>query len=325
LTVSVGIAISRSVDTTAEELLRDADIAMYEAKREGPGNFRVFEDELLAKERRRIDQQSELRAAIGSGEITLHYQPIYKLDPLEVVGVEALARWNHPTRGMIPPDEFIPMAEKMGLGSLLGNQLLDIALLQLREWGQTLKRSNPLKCGVNFSAQQLAAPSFVGDVAAALERWGVDPEQLIIEITETALMKDPDDVAKKLLRLKQLGIVFALDDFGTGYSSLSYLQTFPVRILKMDRSFVNGMGAGPEDSAYPKAIVRLGHSLGFDVVAEGVETSLDLAELTKAGCDFAQGFGLARPAPAALLEELLQEAPKLIESPEEVAAGTGGR
>jgi diguanylate cyclase (GGDEF)-like protein/PAS domain S-box-containing protein len=325
LTVSVGIAISGNGDTTAEELLRDADIAMYEAKREGPGNYRIFENELLVKERRRIDQQSELRAAIGSGEIILHYQPIYKLDPLEVVGVEALARWDQSTRGMIPPGEFIPLAEKMGLSSLLGNQILDIALLQLREWGQTLKRSNPLKCGVNFSAQQLAAPTFVGDVAAALERSGVDPEHLVIEITETALMEDPDDVARKLLELRQLGAVFALDDFGTGYSSLSYLQTFPVRILKMDRSFVNGMGAGPEDSAYPKAIIRLGHSLGFDVVAEGVETSLELDELTKAGCDFAQGYWLARPAPAALLEELLREAPKLMGSPEEATASHGSR
>jgi diguanylate cyclase (GGDEF)-like protein/PAS domain S-box-containing protein len=308
---SIGIALGDS-SCGVEELLRKADTAMYEAKKRGRDRYEWFEDHMQSSFLRRLELPVDLKRALESEEIVVYYQPIFRLDPLEMVGVEALVRWNHPDRGMILPGEFIPAAEDTGLIVPLGKRVLELACRQLHHWNETLERDELLRCGVNFSARQLGLPDFTEDVAASLMRHGVSPEQLVLEITESDLMRDPGAVAKQLADLADLGIVVAIDDFGTGYSSLSYLRRFPVRILKIDKFFVRGIGAGPEESAYAKAIVRLCHDLGLDVVAEGIETEQELRELVAMGCDFGQGFFLARPMPATALEAMAELEPGAI-------------
>ncbi len=308
---SIGIATGTS-NSKADDLMRNADTAMYEAKKRGRNRYEIFADWMHTRLVQRVELQSSLRKAIDTGEIVLHYQPIYRLDPLEIVGVEALARWNHPDRGLIPPGEFIEIAEETGLIVPLGRRVLDLACDQLRRWDASLNREHPLRCGVNFSARQLGLPHLVADVTDALHRHQTPPEWLVIEITESALMQDPEAAADKLAELADLGLGIAIDDFGTGFSSLSYLRRFPVGILKVDRYFTQGMGAGAEESAYAKAILKLGKSLDLDVVAEGIEQESELRELVSAGCDFGQGFLLAKPMPPEDLTELLRRDPNLV-------------
>jgi diguanylate cyclase (GGDEF)-like protein/PAS domain S-box-containing protein len=302
---SIGIALGDS-SCGVEELLRKADTAMYEAKKSGGDRHELFDNHMHSSFLRRLELPADLKRALESEQIVVHFQPIFRLDPLDMVGVEALVRWDHPERGMILPGEFIPMAEDTGLIVPLGKHVLELACRQLHHWNETFQRDEPLRCGVNFSARQLEIPDFTEDVAASLLRHGVSPEQLVLEITESDLMRDPGAVAKQLAELADLGIVVAIDDFGTGYSSLSYLRRFPVRILKIDKFFVRGIGTGPEESAYARAIVKLCHELGLDVVAEGIESEEELRGLVAMGCDFGQGFFLARPMPATALEALIE-------------------
>ncbi|MGH2734258.1 MAG: putative bifunctional diguanylate cyclase/phosphodiesterase [Actinomycetota bacterium] len=301
---SIGIALS-SERNDASDLLRCADTAMYEAKNRGRARFEVFEARMESGAKQRLELHTDLKRALECDEIVMHYQPIFRLDPVEVVGIEALVRWQHPTRGMISPADFIPIAEDTGLIIPLGQLVLEKTCAQVARWERELNREFPLRVGANVSGRQLQQPSIVKTVAHALDRHHLDPGNFVIEITESVLMHDPDEVASRLHQLRDLGLHVAIDDFGTGYSSLSYLRRFPAEILKVDRYFVQRMDGDPEESSYAAAIVRLGHSLGLDVVAEGIERPGELAELRAAGCDFGQGFMLARPAPAEELTGLL--------------------
>jgi diguanylate cyclase (GGDEF)-like protein/PAS domain S-box-containing protein len=294
---SIGISMGGSADVVGE-LLRKADTAMYAAKERGRGRYELFGDRMELGQLHRLELHAQLKRAIDQDELTVHYQPVVRLDPLTVVGVEALVRWQHPTRGLLYPGDFISVAEETGLIEPLGNAVLEQSCAQAAAWSRTLAREHPIRIGVNFSARQLQQRGCVDLVASALKRHEIDPELIILEITESVLMEDPQEVAAQLELLQALGVNVAIDDFGTGYSSLSYLRRFPVRICKIDRFFVGGMDGGPEESAYARAIIKLGHSLGLDVVAEGVETQGELEELTRAGCDFAQGYLFARPAAA---------------------------
>ena len=299
-TVSIGIAITTSEDDTAGGLLRDADAAMYLAKARGRDRFEIFDEELRTQATERLRTETYLRRALDMGEIEVYYQPELSLDSGMMVGAEALARWHHPVDGLLEAGAFIELAEDSGLILDLGAWVLDEACRQAGDW----HRQRPdfkLMIRVNLSARQIAQPDLVNLVVEALAKGGIESSSLCLEITETALMADPAAGLKVLQDLRGLGVELAIDDFGTGYSSLSYLKRFPVDVLKIDRSFVDGLGDDPEDTAIVTAIISLGRALGLRVVAEGVETERQLAELRRLGCDRAQGFMFARPAPASQL------------------------
>lgn len=295
---SIGVAVEDGSRGKMQDLLRNADTAMYAAKAAGKASFEVFEQKMQSGLLRRLELQSELQRAIEREEFILHYQPILKLRPHTVVGVEALVRWNHPTRGLLGPSEFIPASEDSGLIVDIGRLVLRRACADANAWMRSFPREHPLRIGVNFSVRQLQEPGLVDEVQQALEEAALPAGFLVVEITESVLMHDPDDVAVTLVGLKRLGVQIAIDDFGTGYSSLSYLRRFPVNILKIDKFFVQGLDRGPEEAAYGRAIVRLGHSLELDVVAEGVEHVGDHDALLDMDCDFAQGYLFSPPLPA---------------------------
>ena len=307
-TVSIGIAITTSADDTADGLLRDADAAMYLAKARGRDRFEIFDEELRTQATERLRTETYLRRALDMGEIEVFYQPELSLDTGMMVGAEALARWHHPVDGLLEAGAFIELAEDSGLILDLGAWVLDQACRQAGEW----HRERPdfkLMIRVNLSARQIAQPDLVDLVVAALDKGGIESSSLCLEITETALMADPAAGLKVLQDLRGLGVELAIDDFGTGYSSLSYLKRFPVDVLKIDRSFVDGLGDDPEDTAIVTAIISLGRALGLRVVAEGVETQRQLAELRRLGCDRGQGFMFAKPAPAPKLWDVLTPYP----------------
>ncbi|MGB8652572.1 MAG: EAL domain-containing protein [Mycobacteriales bacterium] len=296
VTVSVGIALSASDSDRAGDLLRDADAAMYRAKRDGGGRSVLFADAMREEALARLDTEVELRRALTAGDLRLHYQPVVDLGTGAVVGAEALLRWQHPTRGLVMPDVVIPIAEETGLIVPLGEWVLEQACRQLVAWhAQQDPREVPLTMSVNLSGVQMAGPDFVERVAAILESSGVDRAALSFEITETVLMRDAEQALGVLRALKELGVGISVDDFGTGYSSLTYLKRFPVDVLKIDRSFVDGLGSDPDDLAIVQAIVALARSLGMTPVAEGIETTTHLAVLTQLGCGLGQGYLLGRP------------------------------
>ncbi len=304
VTVSTGIALASSPLVSAVSLLRDADAAMYRAKEDGRARSAVFAASMHAKAVGRLDTEVALRRAISTGELETHYQPIVELPSRKLIGMEALVRWRHPTRGLIGPDQFIGIAEETGLIVPLGEWVLRDAINQTRTWQQRPGCSD-LKIAVNLSAAQINHPNLVETVAAILAETGFPRQCLQLEITESVLMRDAPAAVKILEALKSLGAGLSVDDFGTGYSSLSYLKRFPVDVLKIDRSFVDGLGDDPEDSAIVRAIVSLSGALNLTTVAEGVETDLQLQNLIDLDCRFAQGYYLARPAPAADLDDLL--------------------
>ena len=297
VTGSIGIALSNSetlVRTT--DLLRNADAAMYVAKARGRDGYQFFESHMHDEVMRRVQLGAELKRATSADELVLQYQPFLDLRSNQPVGVEALIRWDHPERGLIPPLDFIPLAEQTGLIVEIGRQVLERACLQVRRWQESLPLEGGLYVAVNLSARQLRHPDLVDHARVALERSGLDPANLMLEITESALIHDFDEAVERLGQLKDLGLQLAVDDFGTGYSSLSYLQQFPVDILKIDRAFVRTIRRGdPEGSALAKAIVSLAHSLNLRVVAEGVETQEQADFLLNVGCDLGQGYLFARP------------------------------
>jgi diguanylate cyclase (GGDEF)-like protein len=301
---SVGVAFTDDGSGTMSDLLRNADTAMYVAKDAGRDRVEVFEQRMHSGIMKRLELQAELQRAVDRDEIVVHYQPVYRLDPNALVGVEALVRWAHPTKGLIPPLDFIPMAEETGLIVPIGLRVLEKTCAQLRAWQDDLGRKHPIRAGVNFSARQLQEPALVDEIVGALERHGLDPKALVVEITESVLMHDPDDIADKLERLSDLGVGIAIDDFGTGYSSLSYLRRFPVNVLKVDKFFVQGIDRGPEEASYAQAIVRLGHSLDLDVCAEGIETAQEFEALLEMGCTYGQGYLFSPPVPAEAIAAL---------------------
>ena len=302
--VSIGIAFDE-VGATVDQLLRNADLAMYRAKAKGKGRAECFEAGMHTAAVDRLEMEADLRRALDRQEFTLQYQPIVAVGSGVVSGVEALVRWRHAERGVLAPATFIELAEETGLIVELGRQVLVAACTQTRRWQLARPRQPPLSVSVNLSPRQLAHDRVVDDVTEALRESRLPPSSLILEITEGAMMHDTDAAITKLRALKALGVRLAVDDFGTGYSSLSYLQRFPIDILKIDRSFVSAMGSGQDKASLARAIVSLAQTLQLQAVAEGVETAGQLEMLDGLGCDFAQGYYLSRPRDPAALEELL--------------------
>jgi diguanylate cyclase (GGDEF)-like protein len=304
LSVSIGVALTESPHTSAESLLRDADSAMYRAKDAGRARSALFVEPMRARAVHRLDTEVSLRRALDEGQMEVHYQPIVRLASGEMTGSEALVRWRHPTRGLVPPDEFISIAEETGLIVPLGAGVLREAVRQTRAW-QQLPGCSRLVVAVNLSAVQLQQPDLADMVAAVLDDTGLSPSTLELEITESVLMDDAPRSVAILQSLKALGVKLSIDDFGTGYSSLSYLKRFPVNDVKIDRSFVDGLGQNPADSAIVAAIVAMAHALDLETIAEGVETTLQMRELTNLDCTYAQGYLFARPQPPGDLSALL--------------------
>ena len=303
---SVGIAFARA-DKSPEELLRDADLAMYVAKQQGKGRSVTFEEGMHHEAQERLALTSELAAAVQAGDqLVLHYQPIVRLDTEEAVGVEALVRWQHPTRGTIPPLSFIPLAEDSGLIVEIGRHVLREATRQLAAWAALDARLGELTMSVNVSARQLEEPGFVDEVRAALEGAGLSAGALVLELTESVLLQQADAILDRLVELRALGVRIAIDDFGTGYSSLGYLKRLPVDLLKVDRGFTVDLAGEGRHLALAEAIVRIGASLELETVAEGIEQSLELEHLRGLRCTYGQGFLFARPLPADDCLELLR-------------------
>jgi len=305
VTASAGIALSPGGDDAhPEAILRDADAAMYRAKDLGRARLELFDESMRRRAARRLELADELAHAIDHGELRVHYQPSVSLRTGRVTAVEALARWEHPERGLLGPMEFIGLAEDTGLIVGLGLRVLSDACAQAKAWTDRLGEDAP-RVHVNLSAQQLTAANLAALVRGVLEGNGLAPDRLCLEITESVLMEDAPAVIEALRRLKNIGVLLAIDDFGTGYSSLSYLRRFPVDVLKVDQSFVDGLGPDPEDSAIVATIVNLAVILDLEAVAEGVETLEQLERLRELGCAGAQGYLFARPAPAEEVTGLL--------------------
>jgi diguanylate cyclase (GGDEF)-like protein/PAS domain S-box-containing protein len=316
LRCSIGISVVSDVSPAgAEELIRDADAAMYRAKRDGKGSYRLFEPEMHEGVLARLELRTDLQRAIATEQLALHYQPVVRIQDGSISGVEALLRWQHPERGMIPPDQFIPLAEETGLIVPIGRWVLREGCRHARRMRDTLPGGDALTMSINLSVKQLQHSDVIADVHDAVEEAGIDPSALTLEITETVLMADTDLAVTRLRELKALGVNLALDDFGTGYSSLSYLSRFPVDILKMDRSFLTG-GATPEMSELASAVLALGTTLNLDVVAEGIEQPEQWTSLRDLGCEFGQGFFFARPMDAEAALEHLAAAKKLADAPQ---------
>jgi diguanylate cyclase (GGDEF)-like protein len=305
MSASCGVAIGVPGAMTTDELIRHADAAAQLAKNTGGGNIRLFDEELRARAMRRAELEDELWGAAERGELVLHYQPEVLLRTNEIVGAEALLRWRHPQWGLVPPNEFIPIAEATNLILEIGEWVLREALTQCARWSRRFSDRNPLIIAVNISAKQFVAADFADRVAAMLAETGARAADVCLEITESVLLDDAEETVAKLNELKALGVHLAIDDFGTGYSSLSYLRRFPVDILKVDQSFVSGLGHDPEDSAIVQAVIQMGKALRMTTLAEGVETAHHLIELRELECDVAQGFHFARAIPAEQFEALL--------------------
>ncbi|MBW3556838.1 MAG: EAL domain-containing protein [Actinobacteria bacterium] len=304
ITASVGLAHSCG-GTRAEDLLRDADVAMYRAKERGRSRIELFDRSFRQRLLQRLETELSLRRALTRDGFVLHYQPILATGSGRLLGFEALVRWEDPERGLVPPSDFIPLAEETGLIIPIGRWVLREACRQLGRWRAAGLAPDNLRMSVNLSARQFAGAGIVAAVAEAMEEAALGPGSLSLEITESVLMDEVLAMPETLAALKDLGVSLSIDDFGTGYSSLSYLRRFPVDALKVDRSFVRGLGIDVEDSAIVTAIVTLAHALGLSVVAEGVETPAQLEELRRLGCEAVQGYLLGRPEPAHRVERVL--------------------
>ncbi|MBI5087913.1 MAG: EAL domain-containing protein [Actinobacteria bacterium] len=302
VTGSIGIAVADRPDVTASDLLRDADAAMYRAKARGRDCVEVFAQGVHDASVIALRTTNELRRGIERDEIVPYYQPIVDLHSGVLTGFEVLARWRHPDRGLLGPDQFLPMAEETGLISDVGAAILRASLVQLGLWRERVASFADLSIAVNVSSRQLLGGAFHEVVSDALAEAGVPAGSLWLEITETALMADVKAASIALRELRSIGLHLSVDDFGTGYSSLTYLKRFPVEAIKIDRSFVNGLGIDNEDSTIVEAVINLGHSLGLAVVAEGVETPLQLSRLRELRCDRGQGYLFGRPRPAEIIE-----------------------
>ena len=306
LTTSIGIAVLDGSIVEPDDLIRRADVAMYRAKVAGKNRIAVFDADLHQVALHRLETETDLRAAVANHQFELHYQPKVSLATGVITGFEALVRWNHPSRGQVSPMEFIPMAEESGLIGPLGNWILDTACRQAVAWPRVSEHAEPLTVSVNLSPRQFQQADLVQQVETTLNASGLPPECLVIEITETAVMEDIDVTIARLRALKELGVKIAIDDFGTGYSSLAYLKRFPVDVLKIDRSFVTGLGITPVDTAIVSATITLAHTLGIIVVAEGVETPEQRDRLIALSCDRAQGYLFSAPIRAGSTLDLIR-------------------
>jgi diguanylate cyclase (GGDEF)-like protein len=308
VSASVGVALGPdgSDRPSAETLVLHADMAMYRAKKAGKDRYEVFEPAMQAAFQQRLELEADLRRALSGDEFTVYYQPIVRLDDGMVTGMEALIRWMHPQRGVVAPVDFIPMAEETGLIVPIGEWVLRQACRQAAAWNQQYRppEGERLSVSVNLSPRQLEQPDLPAVVAAALVDSGLDPSLLVLEITESLLITDAEATIRQLRQLRMLGVRVAIDDFGTGYSSLSYLRQYPVDIIKIDKSFVDDLGQGPQTSALTLAIVQLGRSLQLTTVAEGIEAAEQRDELLDGNCQFGQGYYFARPLTPAAAEHL---------------------
>ena len=304
--VSIGVAVYPRDATDAAELLRSADIAVYQAKERGRDNYQFFEREMNTRVHERAALEQALRAAIAAGQITVHYQPVVELATERVVGMEALARWKHPEFGNVTPAQFIPVAEESGLIVDLGESVLRQVCAQLADWSHAGLAVVPV--AVNFSAQQLQRTDVCEHVLAACNTYGISPSLLRVELTESVVMREIERHVGTLERLRRAGVGVSIDDFGTGYSSLSYLKHLPIDHLKIDRSFVRDMASDPNDAAIVSAIISMAHSLKLETIAEGVETAQHALRLVSLGCTLAQGYHFSGPVPASQCDKFLQPA-----------------
>ena len=302
VTASIGYATNHEAGMSPNDLLRDADAAMYRAKARGRDCVEAFEAGGHETGVQALRTTGELRRGIERGEVVPYFQPIVDLESGRALGFEVLARWLHPDRGLLPPFDFLPLAEETGLLVDLGSRILRDSMAQLAQWRAAGHAFANCSLSVNVGTRQLVDPNFYDVVVEALAETGLDADSLWLEITETALLADVKAATVALRELRSLGLHLSVDDFGTGYSSLTYLKRFPVEAIKIDRSFVAGLGIESEDSTIVEAVVRLGQSLGLNVVAEGIESPLQLARLRELGCDRGQGYLFGRPRPAELIE-----------------------
>jgi diguanylate cyclase (GGDEF)-like protein len=302
VTASVGIAVGERI--TAEELLRDADIAMYSAKWDGKNRYAMFASEMQDSVQNRMELEMDLREAIECEQFFLAYQPTFALSEMKPTGVEALIRWEHPTRGTVQPDAFIPLLEETGMIVDVGRWVLQEATRQGAEWH---RMGHTVDVAVNVSGRQLDSDQLIAEIEGALADSGLSPAALTIEITETTLMRNIEETARRLAAIKELGVRIAIDDFGTGYSSLAHLQKFPVDALKIDRSFITGMQDNKEGETLVHTLVQLGKALSIETLAEGIEQPQELSLLREEDCDSGQGFLFARPLDAAAAEAFFRE------------------
>lgn len=292
---SVGIALGRPGATTVDELLRNADVAMYSAKHGGKRRFTAYEPKMHARIRHRQELVAALERAVEREEIGVHYQPIVDLESGAMVAVEALARWDRPLHGLLGPDAFIPLADEIGLMVGIGRSVLRQACVQVRSWQAGFDAHRELRVNVNLAPSELSDPTLVADVESILQESGLSPDRLVLEITESGVMRNPAEALATMATLRELGISLALDDFGTGHSSLAHLREFPIDALKIAREFVSGLPDGHVDNVFVDAIVRLASSLGLDVVAEGVESERQARLVREFGCRYGQGYHFGAP------------------------------
>ncbi len=305
--ISIGIALANAAYDQPEDMLRDADTAMYRAKSLGKARYEVFDADMRASVMARLQLETDLRRALERAEFRNVYQPIVTLESGRIVGLEALLRWKHPKRGLVGPEEFIFVAEETGLIRELGWWSLREACRQMRDWRARSDAYLDLAVSVNLSAKQLLQPHLIEDVTSLLRELALPAPALKLEITESAVMADPTAAAEVLQQIKSLGIRLAIDDFGTGYSSLSYLHRFPLDTLKIDRSFISGSMEGGEGMEIARTIMPMARNLRLDVVAEGVETVEQVALLKRLQCKYAQGYYFSKPLAPEEVDSLMAE------------------
>jgi diguanylate cyclase (GGDEF)-like protein/PAS domain S-box-containing protein len=306
-TASIGITLSTSGYQSADDMLRDADIAMYYAKSRGKAQYQIFDQAMHKNASRKLQIETEMRGALQRREFEVLYQPILRLDSGGLIGFEALLRWMHPKRGIISPEEFIPLAEENGLIVKLGEMVIENSCKQLRSWQTILPGAESLTMSVNLSSKEFLQLDLVERISGHLRESGLDPRFLKLEITESHIMENSETAGSVMHRMRDLGIEMCLDDFGTGYSSLSYLHRLPVSCLKIDRTFIGRMTQTDENREIVETIVRLGQNLKMQVVAEGIETMQQFTELTEMGCEFGQGYLFASPLSNDLARQFIEE------------------
>ena len=309
---SFGIVLNTRMYDNPEIIIRDADAAMYYAKEKGKSQFKIFDNTLHEKALSLLQIETDLRKAMANKELDLYYQPIVSLDNISILGFEALIRWNHPTQGLVYPDSFISVAEETGLIIPIGRWVLKKACRDLRKWDKQVKSKLPLFMSVNISSKQFLRPSLIDDIKEILDETGLPPDQLKLEITETALMEDFHETIPLIHRLKDFGVQIVIDDFGTGYSSMSYLQQLPIDTLKVDQSFISRIknNIDNENKNIVETIVSLAHKLGLQVVAEGVETAEQQSILSNMKCQLAQGFLFSKPLEKKKMDVLIKKIEK---------------
>nr|WP_320048993.1 GGDEF domain-containing phosphodiesterase [uncultured Desulfuromonas sp.] len=299
ITTSIGASLYPRDGKQGGDLLRHADAAMYQAKKQGGSRFQFCSEELDARAHKALELEGDLRQALQLGSFVLHYQPKVKIATGEIDGCEALVRWSHPHKGIIPPSDFIPLAEETGLIIDLGSWVLREACRQFKAWQSA--GVPPIKIAVNLSARQFLESDFVESIQGILKEFDMDPRWLELELTESMVMQDPDGAVQTLARLKEIGFALSLDDFGTGYSSLNYLRRFPIDCLKIDRSFILDVATDTTAASVAHSVIGIAHSLGIQAIAEGVETRKQYEFLVMCECDTMQGYLFSRPLPASEL------------------------